>query len=92
MSDAIDTLLEQRGKQYGDFNLQIKTIAKILNRLRMIRDHRLDGPIGANDVENFFLVLKLVRLQTANDPDSLLDLEGYARLIRRRRFPEKEKK
>ena len=85
-----EKLLEERGKQYGSFKIQAMAIASIMSELRDVKHQYGEKPeyISLSDVENFFLVLKLVRMQTATDRDSLDDLIGYATLIRDRRFGE----
>ena len=79
----IEELLQERGSQYGDFKLQVNVIAKILNNLRELKYQgaKPSTDIETSDVLNMFLVLKLCRMQTASDPDSLRDLIGYATLI-----------
>jgi hypothetical protein len=78
--DEIDELLEERGKQYGSYEMFSSRMTFIMNTLKV---HRGEEPeITNEDVDNFFLVLKLLRLQTATDDDSLIDLSAYAKLIR----------
>ena len=80
-----EELLQDRGRQYGSFKKQVVAIANIMNNLRDIRNQDKDrvSAFINKDIENMFLVLKLVRLQTANDIDSIDDLIGYATLIKR---------
>jgi hypothetical protein len=84
--DEIDELLEERGKQYGSYKMFNSRMAFIMNTLKI---HRGEEPeITNEDVDNFFLVLKMLRLQTATDDDSIKDLKAYAKLIRERREKE----
>jgi len=82
-------LLSERGAQYGEFKINVKAIKDICNTLKTIREE-FNGSkllfLCDEDIENFFLVLKLVRMQTSSDKDSLDDLIGYATLIRDKRF------
>ena len=81
-------LLEQRGKQYGSFKRQVEEITRIVNALRELRHQHGIKPlfIEEEDTENFFLALKLCRMQTSDDVDTLDDLVGYATLIKEGRF------
>ena len=81
-----DDILEDRGKQYGSFNIFVNNMVTIMNVLK--RQHGELTGIEHKDIDNFFLTLKLLRLQTATDEDSLIDLENYAKLIRKRRSDE----
>jgi len=82
-------IIEERKGQYGSFEIFVNNMTKIMN---ILRDHRYqdeelkDCLVTDEDSENFFLVLKLLRLQTADDSDSLVDLENYARLIKEKRY------
>ena len=78
-----DDILEDRGKHYGSFNQFVDNMVTVMNVLK--RQHGDEKGIVHKDIDNFFLTLKLLRLQTAKDDDSLIDLENYAKLIRRRR-------
>ena len=81
----IDSVLNQRREQYGDYTEFVNNMTEIMNIL--------DRPVSqtdimkyrAEDIENFFLVLKLLRMQTADDLDSITDLIGYATLAKERR-------
>ena len=86
--NSTDELLRERGKQYGSFSKQVETIRSIMNSLWDIRYQGEFRPpsIDEEDIENFFIVLKLVRMQTSDDRDSIDDLIGYATLIRDKRY------
>ena len=81
-------LLKERGQQYGSFKKQAEAIGRILNALRNLRHQDGTRPnyIEKEDTENFFLALKLCRMQTSDDVDTLDDLIGYATLIKENRF------
>ena len=77
-----------KAKQYGSYEDFVINMTVIMNRLRMHRG--LEANIDEDDVDNFFLVLKLMRAQTVeDDPDSYYDLSNYSELIRKRRFGNK---
>jgi hypothetical protein len=60
-----------------------------------ILTHRRTGYVDTwkkEDIENFFFVLKLLRLQTAKDLDSLEDLKGYSTLALSRRERDRDNK
>ena len=84
-SSEVESILKQRGSQYGDYADFVDNMTEIMNIL--------DRPVGltdimkyrVEDIENFFFVLKLLRLQTAKDLDSITDLIGYATLSKERR-------
>ena len=85
---SVEKILEQRKEQYGKFDNQVGAITTIMNTLRNLRfekNGKKNEWIAAEDVENFFLVLKLCRMQTSADEDSIRDLIGYAKLIEERR-------
>ncbi len=84
-----EELLEERGRQYGSFEIQVGVITEIMKQLQFIRDQEPNESVAIieEDIETFFLVLKLVRMQTSSDRDSLDDLIGYATLIRDKRYP-----
>jgi UDP-N-acetylglucosamine enolpyruvyl transferase len=78
-----ESILEQRKSQYGDYNTFVTDMKNILNILTTRKE---GGDIyDEEDVENFFFVLKLLRMQTADDLDSVTDLSNYAKLARDRR-------
>jgi hypothetical protein len=79
-----EEIIEDRKNQYGSYEQFVIEMASIMNILKQRRGE--DGEITTQDTDNFFLVLKLLRLQTSEDEDSLIDLANYARLIRERRF------
>ncbi len=81
-----DQIIQDRDRQYGSYRKNVEAITSILNVLRDLQEPKGDAYCSPEDVENFFLVLKLVRLQRATDEDSLIDLQNYARLARERRF------
>ena len=88
----IDELLEERGSQYGSFGNQVGAITTIMNQLRELRyqDVAMAKLLDEQDTLNFFLVLKLCRMQTSRDSDSARDLIGYAKLILNEREKEQE--
>ncbi len=74
-----------KAKQYGSYYDFVITMTDIMNQLR--RHRGLEQDINHEDVDNFFMVLKLMRAQTVkDDPDSFYDLSNYSDLIRKRRF------
>jgi UDP-N-acetylglucosamine enolpyruvyl transferase len=78
-----ESILEQRKSQYGNYDTFITDMRNILNILTTRKE---GGDIyDEEDVENFFFVLKLLRMQTAEDLDSLVDLSNYAKLAKDRR-------
>ena len=82
-SSEVESILEQRKEQYGSYTSFVTDMRNILNILTTRKE---GGDIyDERDVENFFLVLKLLRMQTAKDLDSLTDLVGYATLAKERR-------
>ena len=62
-----------RAKSYGDYGAQMASLANAFNS---ITGHTL----GPNDVSTLLVLLKLRRMQTSTDPDSAVDLCGYAAL------------
>jgi vacuolar-type H+-ATPase subunit H len=78
-----ESILKQRKSQYGDYNTFIVDMRSILNILTARKEY--SRVYTDEDVENFFFVLKLLRLQTAKDLDSLIDLSNYAKLAKDRR-------
>ena len=91
-----DEILEERKGDYGEYKYQVKAIAKIMDELALLRalndvnnQNIVTGDlefIDEMDVENFFLVLKLCRMQTSpKKEDNYTDLEGYTKLIKERR-------
>ena len=76
-------ILEDRKIQYGTYKEFSKDMANIMTILKQRKFK--NEIITIEDVDNFFLVLKLMRLQTASDIDSLIDLENYSKLIRERK-------
>jgi hypothetical protein len=79
-----EEIIKDRAKQYGSYEQFASEMAKIMTVLKQRREPNCIVTI--EDVDNFFLVLKILRLQTADDEDSLIDLTNYARLIKERRF------
>jgi hypothetical protein len=79
----IDKLLDEKREHYGEYKDFNKDMCEILNLLKERKgEPRMITPM---DVDNFFLVLKLLRSQTSEDLDSLIDLQGYAKIIKERR-------
>jgi UDP-N-acetylglucosamine enolpyruvyl transferase len=82
-SSEVESILKQRKSQYGDYNTFVTDMRNILNILTTRKE---GGDIyDEEDVENFFFVLKLLRMQTADGLDSITDLIGYATLAKERR-------
>ena len=81
----LDKILEEREKSYGDFGVFTVRMRSLLNTLK--RAAQPDLPMDTDlitekDIHNFFIVLKLLRFQTDTGIDTIIDLEGYARLIK----------
>jgi len=83
---TVENLLEDRGKQYGSFDTFISNMQHIMNTLEAHRGSETE--LDKETIENFFIVLKQLRMQTETDLDSLDDLQGYAKLIKERRLNE----
>ena len=81
-SSEVESILEQRKSQYGDYNTFVVDMKNILNILATRKD---SCKYDEEDIENFFFVLKLLRIQTASDLDSNKDLVGYAKLALERK-------
>jgi len=91
-----DEILKERKSEYGEYKYQVMTIANIMNQLawlRSINQVKDEDVAGENsfideiDVENFFLVLKLCRMQTSpKKEDNYTDLINYTKLIKERRI------
>jgi len=77
-------ILEERGGQYGSFSKQVASIKVIMNALKDLRNQEGDVScfIEHEDVEMFFLALKLCRMQTDKDNfDTYQDLVNYTVLV-----------
>ena len=81
-SSEVESILEQRKSQYGDYSSFVVDMKNILNILAARKD---SCKYDEEDIENFFFVLKLLRIQTASDLDSNKDLVGYAKLALERK-------
>ena len=82
MSNDLNTILAERGAQYGDFSAQ----ARLSQRLKsVVRDHRPAGlPLNASQTESMEMILhKIARIVNGNpdNEDSWRDIAGYATLI-----------
>ena len=80
--DEGESILEQRKAQYGNYSTFVAAMKNILN---ILTSRKGSCNYDEEDIENFFFVLKLLRLQTASDLDSVFDLHGYAKLAYERR-------
>jgi hypothetical protein len=81
-----EEILKERGKAYGEFGDFKTAMTVILNELRELRGKKHNYRsmfIENQDVENFFLVLKLCRLNVNRGIDDAIDLSNYAELIRK---------
>lgn len=81
MEDVRNTL-EQRGTNYGSFEVGTKNFAKILEALKDIyREKNGKEPSEVEFLPIVYLVMKLVRLGATPDHiDSWHDIQGYAKL------------
>ena len=81
MEDVKNTL-EQRGANYGSFEVGTKNFAKILGALKDIyKDKNGKEPSELEFLPIIYLVMKLVRLGATPDHiDSWHDIQGYAKL------------
>ena len=82
---SVNNILEQRKNQYGDYSVFVDHMSKVMNILSVHKGGEGINIYTVEDIENFFFVLKLLRLQTATDIDSLIDLSNYAKLAKDRR-------
>lgn len=81
MEDVKNTL-EQRGANYGSFEVGTKNFAKILEALKDIyKDKNGKEPSELEFLPIVYLVMKIVRLGATPDHiDSWHDIQGYAKL------------
>jgi len=82
MTDVMETL-EQREEQYGDY----RDVAKISQLIKMaLRDVVESGRLSCEQRESLdMMATKMARI-VSGDPDNIdhwLDIEGYARLVRK---------
>ena len=83
-----EKIIKDRNNQYGsysDFSRQMSEMLTILHKRAINHGKQHPGRISIADVDNFFLVLKMMRKQTANDDDSYIDLFNYSKLIKEAR-------
>ena len=80
--DAVNKTLENRGKDYGSFEVGTKEFASIMDSLETIYiDKNGDVPSYKEFLPIIYLVMKLVRVgATPNHIDSWHDIQGYAKL------------
>ena len=89
LSEA-EEILKDRSNQYGSYNIFTLEMLHIMNMLRSRRRRtQLDEKkyeLDIEDIDNFFLILKMLRKETSKDKDSIIDLENYAKLIKEARY------
>jgi len=89
LSEA-EEILKDRSNQYGSYNIFTLEMLHIMNMLRNRRRrtqlNEKKDELDIEDIDNFFLVLKILRKETSEDKDSIIDLENYAKLIKEARY------
>lgn len=79
----IKETLKERGEIYGDYGLNVESIASIMNILQKLHHTNTGETMNLIDYSNLnYIVIKLVRLGvTPEHIDSWHDISGYAKLI-----------
>jgi len=78
----IDSTLQERGKEYGDFGVGTESFSKILSALKDIHIDTHGYAITDKElVPIVYIVMKLVRLGSSpKHIDTWHDIQGYAKL------------
>jgi len=78
----VDELLADRGKDYGDFGVNVEAVAEVMKALQTVHICKTGKQMNLIDHCNLqYQVIKLVRLAaTPNHIDSWKDVQGYAKL------------
>ena len=78
----IDSILEDRGKSYGSYDINVEAVASIMGILHRVHKDKTGETLNLIDYSNLsYIVIKLVRLGATPDHlDSLKDIQGYAKL------------
>lgn len=82
MSNEVSNTLDERGKNYGSYEVGTKNFATIMESLKNIfRDKNYREPSELEMLPITYLVMKLIRLGATPDHiDSWHDIQGYAKL------------
>lgn len=68
--DEVADTLTQRAKSYPAYSVEAAKVCLVWNALK-------DSQLTPQDVALFMVIVKLVRLEAGNSPDSLVDAVGY---------------
>lgn len=85
---GVDATLEQRGSVYGEWSVQLQTVAGIVDVMSVAYSMNNGGlaPTDELRAEWHYLAIKLARIAANPDyTDSYHDLAGYATLMERER-------
>ena len=78
----IEDILEERGKSYGAFDVNVEGVANVMKELNHVHKCKTGEDLNLIDFSNLnYQVIKLIRLAATPDhKDSWKDIQGYAKL------------